>query len=74
VILKLSLKLISNFTHKFIQIVLRSMCDDDDDDDDDLDDDGDGDDWPAPFTAANVLTCLRMPTKRAKPQMLKICR
>jgi hypothetical protein len=50
------------------------VCDDDDDDDDDLDDDGDGDDWPAPVTAANVLTCLRMPTKRAKPPMLKICR
>jgi hypothetical protein len=48
--------------------------DDDDDDDDDLDDDGDGDDWPAPFTTANLLTCLRMPTKRTKPQMLKICR
>jgi hypothetical protein len=47
---------------------------DDDDDDDDLYNDGDGDGWPAPFTAANVLTCLRMPTKRAKPQMLKICR
>jgi hypothetical protein len=44
--------------------------DDDDDDDDDVDDDdgGDGDGWQAPFTAANLLTCLRMTTKRTKPQ------
>jgi hypothetical protein len=43
--------------------------DDDDYDDDDDDDDAGGDGWPASFTAANLLTCLHMTTKRTKPQM-----
>ena len=36
-------------------------------------DDGDGDEdgWPAPFTAANLLTCFRMITRNTKPQMFK---
>ena len=58
-----------------MMIAMMSYDDDDDDDgdDDDDDDDGDGcgDGWPAPFMAANLLTWLRMPPKRTKPQIFK---
>ena len=43
--------------------------DNDSDNDDNDDDDGDGDSWPAPFTAANLMTCFCMTTKRPKHHM-----
>ncbi len=64
-----------NSTRNFRRNSTRHLKNDDDDsddddyDDDDDDDDAGGDGWPASFTAANLLTCLHMTTKRTKPQM-----
>ncbi len=64
-----------NSTRNFTRNSTRHLKNDDDDsddddyDDDDDDDDAGGDGWPASFTAANLLTCLHMTTKRTKPQM-----
>ena len=66
-----------NFTRNFTRNSTRHLKHDDDDsddddydeDDDDDDDDAGGDGWPASFTAANLLTCLHMTTKRTKPRM-----